>query len=317
MHPALSILLPTRGRPDRAEQFLRSVAEMSADPANIEIILYVDKDDPASHAIDCEAIPVIRIIGPSLTMGGLNTACYRRSTGDIIVPLNDDMIIRTPDWDRKIRDVHDRFPDGIYLAYPNDLHAGETFPSTPILSRTTCQRLISPYPEVYAGGFIDYHLMDIFKRLQVLGENRVVYLKDLVIEHMHPQYGKAETDATYRRRGPLDVGDDVFIGLRGYRQKAAQRLASAIKDQPSPDLPDLGKAPLLPDNDFLAVGHFLNVFLADGAIPLHWRAHLFEVLTRRHFLKKYKYPEPAWQYKLLKALAPLLKWPFQFIQKFK
>jgi len=28
-------------------------------------------------------------------------------------------------------------------------------------------------------------------------------------------------------------------------------------------------------------------------------------------------PTPTWQYKFLKAMAPILKWPFQIIQKFK
>lgn len=43
-------------------------------------------------------------------------------------------------------------------------------PSIPILSRETCKVLTHPFPDVYQGGFIDYHIMDIFKRLQVLGE---------------------------------------------------------------------------------------------------------------------------------------------------
>ncbi|MCH7651437.1 MAG: hypothetical protein IIA63_09820, partial [Nitrospinae bacterium] len=59
-----------------------------------------------------------------------------------------------------------------------------------IISRT-------PFRVSFFGGFIDYHLMDIFKRLQVLGEDRVVYLKDTVIEHLHYRYGKSEVDATY------------------------------------------------------------------------------------------------------------------------
>ncbi len=313
----LSILLPTRGRPEGADRLLRSVVEMSADPACIEIILYVDEDDTDSHAIRCEEISVKHIIGSQQSMGGLNTACYRRSTGDIIVPLNDDMVIHTPDWDRRIADIHQRFSDRIYLAYPNDLHAGEAFPSTPILSRTACEILGDPFPEVYRGGFIDYHVMDIFKRLQVLGDDRVVYLKDVVIEHLHYRYGKSEVDATYKARGPLDVGDEVFINLRKYRQAAAGRLASVVRATPPPELPLVKSAAPLPENDCQAIAGFAGKFLLDGSIPIPWRAHLFEVLSRRYLLKKYKYPEPTWQYRLLKTLAPLLKLPFQLIQKFK
>ena len=73
----------------------------------------------------------------------------------------------------------------------------------------------------------------------------------------------------------------------------------------------------LPDNDCQAIAGFAGKLLLDGSIPISWRAHLFEVLSRCYLLKKYKYPEPTWQYRLLKTLAPLLKLPFQLIQKFK
>jgi len=159
--------------------------------------------------------------------------------------------------------------------------------------------------------------MNIFKRLQVLRDDRVVYLKDVVIEHLHYRYGKSEVDATYQTRGPLDFGDEVFINLRTYRQAGAGRLASGIHATPPPELPPMKRAAPLPDNDCQAISGFAGKFLLDGSISISWRAHLFEVLSRRYLLKKYKYPEPAWQYGLLKTLAPLLKLPFQLIQKFK
>lgn len=317
MPPSISILLPTRGRPKQAERLLQSIVETTSDSSRLEVVLYVDEDDPASHAIQCNEIPVIKIIGPRLPMGGLNTACYKRSAGDIIVPLNDDMILRTSGWDQKIIEIHERFSDRVYLAYPNDLHLGETLCSTPILSRRTCEALMHPFPEVYHGGFIDYHLMDIFKRLQVLGEDRIIYLDDVVIEHLHYQYGKSEVDATYEQRGPLNVGDEVFIGLRHYRRDSSKRLLAHIQKRPLPTLPPIQSTTPLPTNSFLAVAGFLGKLLFDTSLPFSWRTYCFEVLGRRYLLKKYKHPKPTWQYRFLKMAAPILKWPFQFIQKFK
>jgi len=145
----------------------------------------------------------------------------------------------------------------------------------------------------------------------------VVYLKDTVIEHLHYRYSKSEVDATYQARGPLDVGDEVFINLRKYRQTAAGRLASGIHATSPPELPRVKPAAPLPDNDCQAIAGFAGKFLLDAALPISWRVHLFEVLSRRYLLKKYKYPEPTWQYRLLKTLAPLFKLPFQLIQKFR
>ena len=317
MSPSISILLPTRGRPKLAKRFLQSVVKTASDPSRLEVVLYVDDDDPASHAIQCDELSISTIIGPRLSMGGLNTACYQRSSGDIIIPLNDDIIIRTSGWDRKIVEVHERFPDRIYLAYPNDLHTGETLSGTPILSRKTCEVLTHPFPEVYQGGFIDYHIMDIFKRLDVLGEDRVIYLGDVVMEHLHYRYGKSEIDATYEQRGPLDVGDEEFVDLRPYRRESSKRLLAQIQEKPLPALPSIPSAVPLPAGNFPAVAGFAGKFLFDSALPLHWRAHCFEVLSRRYLLKKYKYPRPTWPYKLLKMMAPIFKLPFQFIQKFK
>ena len=317
MTPSISILLPTRGRPELAERFLRSVVEMSTDPNRIEVVLYVDEDDTDSHAIQCDGLSINKIIGPRLSMGGLNTACLEQSTGDIIVPLNDDMVIRTPDWDRRIIEIHEKFSDGVYLAYPNDLHTGEMLSSTPILSRSTCEVLTHPFSNTYEGGFIDYHIMDIFKRLQMLGEERMAFLGDVVIEHLHYQYGKSEVDATYEQRGPLNVGDEVFVGLRRYRRESSKCLLAHIQDRPLPALPSLPPTTSLPASNVFAIAGFTGQFLLDTALPLSWRTYCFEVLSRRYLLKKYKYPTPTWQYKFLKAMAPILKWPFQIIQKFK
>ena len=317
MSPSISILLPTRGRPAQAERLLKSVVEMSADLNRIEIVLYVDEDDTASHAIQCKGLSINKIIGPRLSMGGLNTACLERSTSDIIVPLNDDMVIRTPDWDRRIAEIHESFPDRVYLAYPNDLHTGEMLCSTPILSRTTCEVLTHPFPEAFQGGFIDYHLMDIFKRLQVLGEERMIFLGDVVVEHLHYQYGKSEVDATYEQRGPLNVGDEVFVGLRRYRRESSKRLLAHIQDKALPALPSIPSTNPLPTSNLLAIAGLAGKILLDTALPLSWRTYCFEVLSRRYLLKKYKYPKPTWQYEFLKMMAPILKWPFQLIQKFK
>lgn len=197
----------------------------------------------------------------------------------------------------------------------------ENIPAIFSLSVTgRCRTFASPMrtlPDVYQGGFIDYHLMDIFKRLEVLGENRIVYLRDVVIEHLHYQYGKSKVDATYEQRGPLNVGDEVFIGLRRYRRNSSKRLLAHIQGAPLPSLPPIKTVAPLPAGNFLAIAGFTGKFLFDGSLPFPWRTYCFEVLSRRHFLKKHKYPHPTWQYKLLKTLSPILKWPFQLIQKYK
>lgn len=127
----ISLLLPTRGRPALVNRLFSSIAETTSRLDQVEVILYVDEDDTGSRNLDCTDFRVVRIVGPALTMGGYNSACLQRARGDVLILANDDMVIRTPGWDDRIRAMHAEFEDHIYLGYANDLfkksrpHTGE------------------------------------------------------------------------------------------------------------------------------------------------------------------------------------------------
>ena len=67
--PWISFLLPTRGKPDLARGFLRSLYETAHRPEEIEVILGVDEDDPQSHSLSHEGLAIKTVILPrGLTM---------------------------------------------------------------------------------------------------------------------------------------------------------------------------------------------------------------------------------------------------------
>ena len=117
---AISLLLPTRGRPALVERLFRSIVETTSHLDQVEVVLYVDEDDAGSHYLASEQVSVTRIIGPRMSMGEYNTACLARARGDIIILANDDMVIRTSGWDGRIAQIDAEFADKIYLAYCND-----------------------------------------------------------------------------------------------------------------------------------------------------------------------------------------------------
>ncbi|NIQ01522.1 MAG: glycosyltransferase family 2 protein [Nitrospinaceae bacterium] len=288
----ISLLLPTRERPALVQRYLQSLVDHTDRLEDVEVILYVDEDDPESHTLGHDQVCIHRLIGPRATMGAFNTACFQRSSGDIVVLQNDDMIIRTPGWDTRVRAFHETVADGIYLAYPNELFVGGNWCTIPILSRTTCELLGDPFPAHYLGGFIDYHLSDIFERLKQAGHDRLYYLDDVVIEHLHYRFGKSEYDATYRFRGHLDAGDEIFIALRGFRCGVARRLAAAIEKSPLPEVPALGPIGPRPRGIARATADYLKTFLLDSGLPWKWRWHLFRMFLRRFLLKTFKYVTP-------------------------
>jgi hypothetical protein len=283
MTPArISLLMPTRGRVELARRFFDSVARCTARRDLVEIVLYVDEDDHDSHGLASTELSVSTIVGPRASMGVYNTACLQRSTGDIIMLANDDMVMLTEGWDERVRAVHAATQDRIYLAYGNDMLKGRKLCTFPILSRETCELLGEPFPRAYRGAFIDYHLFDVFKRLKHAGMDRIRYMPDVLFEHRHYRTGKAVIDATYLQRGRFD-DDAVFFELADMRAQAMRTLAAAIAGAAAPALPgSRAAAPRPPSNVLLAGLFYTRHLLLNGALPLGWRTFLWAWFLARH-----------------------------------
>ncbi len=56
----ISLIVPTRGRVEGMLAFLESVRAHAACPQNIEVVVVVDADDPASQAISFEGLSLLR-----------------------------------------------------------------------------------------------------------------------------------------------------------------------------------------------------------------------------------------------------------------
>jgi hypothetical protein len=274
--PRISLLCPTRGRHVLVERFFVSVAETASQLGQIEVILYVDDDDVDSHFLDSDVLKVTRIIGPRASMGTYNSICYEAAKGDIIILVNDDMVIRTPGWDKKVIEFDAKIPDKIYLAYGNDFFKKGDLCTFPILSRRTCELLVEPYPKEYRGAFIDFHLFDIFKRLQHAGFDRIHYMDDVVFEHLHYRTGKAPFDETYGKRGRF-ADDPTFLALINSRQKSAERLLRILRGDKSQILysPERGAIEKVPETLFKAIITFTSDLLFDRSLPLRWRSYLW------------------------------------------
>jgi len=280
----ISLLLPTRGRPALARRFFESVAQRTARRQLVEIILYVDEDDHESHELSSSEIHVSRIIGPRMTMGAYNTACLERASGDIVMLANDDMVMLTDHWDERVREADSDIPDGIYLAYGNDMFKGRKLCTFPILSRRTCELLGEPFPCAYRGAFIDYHLFDTFKRLQHAGIDRIRYMPDVLFEHRHYRSGKAPVDATYLQRGRFD-DDTVFFALADARARAAQTLRAAASgraaEQPAPRVHEAIPCSR-PSNVFQAGIFYTRALLFNADLPIQWRTFLWAWFLARY-----------------------------------
>jgi glycosyltransferase involved in cell wall biosynthesis len=283
----ISLLLPTRGRPHLIRRLFDSLATSTDSLNDLEVVLYLDDDDETSHDINDDRFGVVKIIGPRASMGTYNTACLDRASGDIIMLMNDDVIVRTAAWDRTVVELARTVSDGIFLAYPNDLHMGKRMCTFPICTKKTCEVLSRPYPEEYKTYFIDWHVFDTFKRLRAMGHPRIFYLEGVIFEHCHYMAGKAELDTTYGVKNYYE-DDWTFLTLRPLRQRMAERLAASIVGKPIPALP-VFSAPLpRTNNSWSVLRRYILEVLCDSALSIGERIRLFIWLTGR-YLRYRKY----------------------------
>jgi hypothetical protein len=231
--PLISLIVPTRGRPAAARRLLDSLAATAAEPDRLEAVLYVDRDDAPSRAIDHPGLRVVRRIGRRATMGRMTAACLAATAGQYCMLLNDDVVCRTDGWDARLVEAFERFADGVALVWCNDLFRGRRIPNFPALSRTACRVMGGLCPAAYRRDYIDTHLLDVFCKLKALGHDRLAYLPDVVIEHLHHQAGKAAPDATsVKARQAAD--ELTFIAWEARRAVIAARLARHIEGRPLP-----------------------------------------------------------------------------------
>jgi glycosyltransferase involved in cell wall biosynthesis len=231
MHPRLSLLVPTRGRPAQLARLLDSLADTTSAPDSLEIVLVLDDDDPAS-AMTHRRLNVVHTVGPpGRTMGRLNQAGYLASAGDFVMLLNDDVVARTPGWDGRVRPWLDEFADGVVLVHVNDTLMRHHLCTFPLVSRTFCELAGGVCPEGYRRYRIDDHVEDVFNLLAALGEPRTVYLPDVVFEHTNGVEVADGVREYHADPAGLALDAPAYDALLPERKRLALRLLKHIQGE--------------------------------------------------------------------------------------
>jgi hypothetical protein len=220
----LSIVLPTRGRPQLARCALQYIARHARAPERIEVVLCIDEDDARSRGLELAPLRVRELVlPPGIGMGEITNRGARASRGRHLMLANDDLRIATHGWDKRVIAAADRFADGVALVYTNDRHQGGRLSTFPILPRASAVLLGQLACHRVNHFHIESHLFGIFRELRALGHDRLIYLDDVEIEHVRPT-GLARPAQV---RGTRD--DRVtFASLSDERRRAARLLARAI-----------------------------------------------------------------------------------------
>jgi len=249
-----SIIIPTRQRVDKLQSLFDSFLAMTHDISRIEIILVIDDDDESSAAFECPSIHTERVIvRAGLKMGELNMAGYKRSSGQFIMLLNDDVVVRTRNWDEKVLSVFKSFPDEIVLVHVNDKIFQEKLCTFPFVSRTFCEQAGGICPPDYVRYRIDDHIYNVFNLLSLLGKTRIIYLPDVMFEHANTIIS-ASGQVEYKPNEAIHAVDTKqFDELLPARKELAVRLAGLIDQHLSGGVPGLRGKLLEPVTDSVSL----------------------------------------------------------------
>lgn len=191
------VIVPTRGRPHIVPEM---IAAWEQTRTCAYLLFAVDYDDPQFEAyykhtphlpewvtMECVPCPGLEPRGMVAT---LNYWAVRMTTlglaGGHVGFMGDDHRPRTFAWDARMMQES--------IVYANDLLQGQNLPTHVMMPARWVLALGKMCPETLMHLYVDNYWKELGSRLE-----RLVYLPDVIIEHMHPVAGKAQWDDGYKR----------------------------------------------------------------------------------------------------------------------
>ncbi|MFE4857362.1 hypothetical protein [Streptomyces sp. NPDC056670] len=190
----LLVIIPTRGRPQAIPEIM---AAWDATGATAHVLFAVDLDDPqlAGYEVHAEALNgdgrVRFVFGErERLVGTLNRQAVKEAAAYRFLGfMGDDHRPRTAAWDARVREC---LSGGPGIVYGNDLLQGELMPTAAAMTSDIVTTLGYMAPPTMV------HLcVDLVWKDWGVGMQRITYLPDMVIEHLHPAAGKAQLDEGY------------------------------------------------------------------------------------------------------------------------
>lgn len=191
----ISLLTPTRGRPDSFKKMVESADETAQSP--IEVIAYTDKDDTSYVDLLTNWKAPVRWFASDQRqpLSKLFQMCYEKANGQIFMSCDDDVIFRTWGWDMKVNRAFAQSSDKIILVYGDDGSGEEkTHAPHPFIHQNWVDAVGRYLPSHFRGDFCDTWLNDLAD-----GVGRKVKI-DAYFEHMHPAFNKGVMDKTRQEK---------------------------------------------------------------------------------------------------------------------
>ena len=221
----ISILLPTRERSKKFNRMLNTLINTCNDISRIEILLLIDEDDKETNLYKqilrdkiYEKLNIKIIIKDLKTHAIRNNFLAKMCNGEIIFPINDDMIFVSKKWDEVIdkefsKNVQNRpfclwIKSNVKYRY---LHC-----DYPIINREWYNRLGYVGSENFNFWYLDTWICD----LSILS-GRYIVTPDITVDQLSANRFQKEIDDTHLRNINSDMGNK---DLRIWNETKKERL---------------------------------------------------------------------------------------------
>jgi hypothetical protein len=174
MTEGISVVCPSRGRPELAKRMIDSLLKDPGVP--VEILLYLNDNDPKLEEYK-------KIINPKHYEVGIDRSpvytwnqLAKKAKHDIIFLMGDDAVVETPMWGEIIIEEFNKYPDKIVLVSPK---AGE-------FGKHKCPHFFLHKNWIKALGyfvpiFFHHHYIDYWVRDLAVSVKRYIHLPDFVM----------------------------------------------------------------------------------------------------------------------------------------
>jgi len=181
-------ILPTRSRPNSCERFINSWNNTKSSTA---VLVRLDECDPELDNIISLQWPSNFIIKIGKREG------VAKATNELFLEymqegwygfLADDFVPKTDYWDLKLANA----ASNKFISYPNDMAVRDDLPTLPCVGGDLIREI------GYFGFPFSYHYY-VDTVYQFIGEHlkNIKRLDDVIVEHMHYEFGKSNLDSVY------------------------------------------------------------------------------------------------------------------------
>jgi glycosyltransferase involved in cell wall biosynthesis len=205
----IDIICPTLNRPHLLKPLAENIMQVTR--ARYRLVFVVDEDDEESRKV-ARRVRFAQTLVHSGTYPEKINAGVRAGKAPLVLLANDDVVFHR----RWFTEANHAFRNGVQVVGPNDLSPsteGHNNATMPIVRRSYIEDPGGAWGEKGTALHEGYHHQYSETELWQLAEHRGVakFVPKCIVEHVHPDWGKAEMDETYWRGAYTNQAEDEAL----------------------------------------------------------------------------------------------------------